>query len=139
MMKPLAIWAVVAVVLAGCSGLAENMGFNKQSETAAADPKIYPSHYREQVAEFMRTYLSNPSRIKEASISEPALQTVAGVPHYVLCVRYNPRGADNRYEGLQTKRAIFLGGNLAQFLEPEGDSCKTVAYQRFPMLETLVP
>jgi hypothetical protein len=138
---PWPLLALLAVVLGGCSGSSlEGFAFGKAPPPPAApDPNLYPSHYREQVAEFMRTYLTNPTKVKDAQISEPVLRPVAGVPHYVSCVRYNPRDAANQYEGPQIRQATFLGGNLTQFLAPEGDACNGLAYQRFPALESMVP
>jgi hypothetical protein len=139
--NPWPVFALLAVVLGGCSGSSlEGFAFGKQPQTtSASDPNIYPSHYREQIAEFMRTYLNNPTKVKDASITEPVLRQVAGTPHYVSCVRYNPRDINNRYEGPQTRQATFLGGNLIQFLTPEGDACNGLAYQRFPAIESMVP
>lgn len=131
--------AAPIAILGGCSAAEFTDKFGSSAPPPPADPKVYPSHYREQIAEFMRTYLPNPTKIRDASISEPVMRPVAGVPHYISCVRYNPRDADNRYEGLQTRQATFLTGNLIQFLAPEGDSCNGVAYQRYPAIESLVP
>lgn len=131
---------LLGLMLGGCSGSSlEGFAFGKVPAPPPMQPNIYPSHYREQVAEFMRTYLNNPTKVRDASISEPVLRPVAGMPHYVSCVRYNPRDINNRYEGLQTRQATFLAGNLSQFLEAEGDNCNGVAYQRFPALESMVP
>ena len=75
------------------------------------EPTRYPDRYQSQVADFMRTYLSNPGKVKDAFIGEPALKPVGGTPHYVTCVRYNPRNNANQYEGNQSNLVIFLGGN----------------------------
>jgi len=131
--------AAPIALVGGCSSADFTDKFGSSGPLPPADPKVYPSHYREQVAEFMRTYLTNPTKVKDATISEPVLRPIAGVPHYVSCVRYNPRDANNRYEGLQTRQATFLSGNLVQFLAPEGDACNGVVYQRFPAVESMVP
>jgi hypothetical protein len=137
-------WALLglfAATLGACSGTSlEGFAFGKAPPPPPApDPTTYPANYREQVAGFMRGYLSNPRKVKDAYISDPALKPVAGTPHYVSCVRYNPQDLANQYEGQQIREAVFLSGNLIQFMEPEGDVCKGVAFQRFPAVETMVP
>ena len=139
-----ASWALLglfAVTLGACSGTSlEGFAFGKQPPPPPApDPATYPTNYREQVALFMRGYLNNPRKVKDAYISDPVLKPVGGTPHYVSCVRYNPQDLANQYEGLQVREAVFLSGNLVQFMEPEGDACKGVAYQRYPAVESLVP
>lgn len=133
--------ALLAVLLGGCSGSSlEGFAFGKQpTSSAQLNPTLYPTHYKEQIADFMRTYLNNPTKVKDGYISEPTLKPVAGTPHYVACVRYNPRDTNNNYEGPQTRQATFLGGNLVQFLPPDGDTCNGLAYQRFPAIESMVP
>ena len=139
--NPGLLLALLAVVLGGCSGSSlEGFAFGKTPPPLAGpDPNLYPVRYREQVAEFMRTYLNNPTKVKDAYISEPVLRPVAGAPHYVSCVRYNPRDTNNQYEGSQTMQATFLGGNLTRFLAPDGDTCNGLAYQRFQAIESMVP
>jgi hypothetical protein len=135
-----ALPVLLAALLAGCSGSFSDFSFGKQPPLPPEPaPNIYPSHYREQIAEFMRTFLNNPTKVKDAFISEPVLRPVGGVPHYVVCVRYNPRDPNNHYEGPTTKQATFLAGNVTQFLAPDGDSCNGLAYQRFPAIESMVP
>ena len=130
-----------SATLGACSGTSlEGFAFGKAPPAPPPpDPNIYPAQYREAVAGFMRGYLSNPRKVRDASISDPVLKPVGGTPHYVSCVRYNPQDLANQYEGLQIREAVFLSGNLIQFMEPEGDTCKGVAYQRFPAVESMVP
>lgn len=138
--NPRLVLALLTLMLGGCGSSFSDFGFGKMPPPPPPpNPTLFPDHYREKIAEFVRTYLDNPSRIRDASITEPVLRPVAGTPHYVVCVRYNPRNSSNQYEGLQTKQATFLGGNLVQFLPPEGDACNGLAFQRFPALETMVP
>jgi hypothetical protein len=132
-----ALGAVAAIALAGCSsgGMAS---FGKKEEVE--DPNAFPTRYKMEVSQYMRTYLANPTKVRDAYITEPALKPVAGTSRYVSCVRYNPRNADESYQGVQENVAIFFGGNITQFLQPTPELCgRNPAYQRFPELEVLVP
>lgn len=133
-----ALLANVLTVLGGCSGI-ESGPLSKPVDPATVDPNLFPPHYKEQIADFMRSFLANPTKVKDAFVSEPVLKPVAGVSHYVACVRYNPRDSANQYLGNQTNLAIFLGGQLNQFLPADPQMCTGLAYQRFPEAESMVP
>ena len=135
--------AVVAVVLGGCSGSGPDVKTyltpGRVPEPPPLLPTRYPDRYRTQVVDFMRTYLSNPGKVKDAFIGEPALKAVGGTPLYVTCVRYNPRNNANQYEGNQSNLVVFLNGKLSQFLPGNPDMCNGLVYQRYPELESLGP
>jgi hypothetical protein len=131
--RPALATVLLALMLGACSR------FGGSSPPAATDANTFPKNYREQVADFMRVSLENPVKIKDAFISEPALKPVAGMTHYVSCVRFNPRNAEGQYQGNTEQMALFLGGRLNQFLPAQREVCTGAAYQRFPEAEVLVP
>ena len=135
--------AVAAVVLGGCSGSGPDVKTylipGRVPEPPPLLPTRYPDRYRAQVVDFMRTYLSNPGKVKDAFIGEPVLKPVGGTPLYVTCVRYNSRNNANQYEGNQSNLVIFLNGQLSQFLPGNSELCGGLAYQRYPELETMGP
>ena len=124
---------LLALMLGACSG------FGGSSKPPATEANTLPKNYRQEVADFMRLSLDNPVKIKDAFISEPVLKPIAGMPHYVSCVRFNPRDTQGQYQGNTERIALFLGGRLNQFLPMERDACAGAAYQRFPEAEILVP
>ena len=124
--------ALAALAIGGCS----MMGSKPPPPPA---PNLYPSHYKEVVADFLRTYLSNPVKVKDAFISEPTLKPVAGDSRYVSCVRYNARNSQGQYEGNDEMMAIYYGGGVNQFLPINRELCANAVYQRFPEAEVLVP
>jgi hypothetical protein len=131
-------WLVVAVLataLAGCSYITPG----QVPEPPKLEPSLFPARYKAQIAEFMRTSLSNPTKVKDAYIAEPVLKPIDKVPQYFTCVRYNPRDTKNQYEGVQTNLAIFLGGMLVQFLPERPELCNGLTYLRYPEIESMVP
>jgi len=124
---------LLALMLGGCSG------FGSRPEPPATDPNLFPAHYKSQVADFLRTYLNNPTKVRDAVISPPALKPFGGATHYISCVRYNARDSNNRYMGNEDRTAIFWGGRLNQFLPGNPELCAGAAYERFPEAEVLVP
>jgi hypothetical protein len=127
------ILAAVLLALAGCSGLGSS------ANPPPVDPNLFPKNYRQDIADFMRVFLSNPVKVRDAFISEPTLKRVGGTTHFISCVRFNPRDTQGRYEGNTERMALFLGGRLNQFLPVSDDACRGVVYQRFPEAEVLVP
>jgi hypothetical protein len=125
------VLALLAAALAGCGG--------KAPEPPPLVPTAYPAKYRAEIADFMRTYLANPTKVKDAFIGEPAVKPVLGASLYVTCVRYNPRDSKNQYEGNKTNLAVFLGGNLSQFLPEDPELCRGLVYARYPDIESMVP
>jgi hypothetical protein len=132
--------ALLAVVLGGCTaGSLTGVSFSRAPEPPPLVPVAYPEKYRVQIADFMRTYLHNPTKVKDAFIGEPVVKPVGGTPLYVTCVRYNPRDSKNQYEGGKTNLAVFLGGKLSQFLPGDPELCSGLTYARSPEIEAMVP
>jgi hypothetical protein len=124
--------ALFALALGGCTGWG-------RADPPPVDPNLFPTNYKAQVADFLRTYLNNPTKVRDAYISEPTLKPVGQTTHYVSCVRYNARDSRGQYMGSTERTAIFFGGRLNQFLPGNPELCSTANYQRFPEAEVLVP
>jgi hypothetical protein len=131
--------ALLAVALASCTARTlSDLVIGKQVEPPL-NPTEFPTKYRSDIAEFMRTWLTNPTKVKDAFIGEPVIRPVAGLQHYITCVRYNPRDSKDRYEGNQSNFVVFLGGKLNQFLPGDPAMCSGLNYQRYPEIESMVP
>jgi hypothetical protein len=111
-----------------------------------------PTNYKSDIVAFLRTYLNNPTNVREAAVAPPSLQKVDGDQRYIACVRFNARRLDGRYAGLLNTAAIFdNSGKLTRFLDLTADPtaadnavrtqlsdvCRTAAYEPFPELESL--
>jgi hypothetical protein len=120
--------ALPAACLAGCS-------FNVQHPvTPQVDPNLYPQNYRKQVAVFLSQQLSDRADFRGASISPPALKPVGGdAPHYVVCLQFNG------HSQIKNKVAIYLSGDIAQFIDSTPELCGDAVYQPFTELEQVVP
>lgn len=96
-----------------------------------------PTAHRAELIAFMRTYLNDPSGVREAGITEPFLKDIGGLRRYVVCLRYDARDFNGRYTGPVQKAALFLDGRFDQILERTGDVCAGQSYAAFPDLERL--
>ena len=120
------------LLLAGCAG-----GRDGPETQGGAGVNVFPEKYREEILAYQRSYLNDPTGIRSAAISQPALRKVGSVERYVVCVRFNAKAPSGGYAGVREHLAIFLAGKLDQ-MGPTREECKDAAYEPFPELERLV-
>jgi hypothetical protein len=119
---------IAAGALAACSG------FGRNQQTAAPDPNVSPTNYRGTLVTFLRQSLTDRSDFHGVTIAEPALKPVGPSQHYVVCVQFNPRGQIKT-----TKAAVYLSGQMTQFIDATPEQCADAVYQPFKELEAATP
>ncbi len=119
------VLVTAAAALAGCS----SAGKNQQ----VIDPNALPTNYRSTLVAFLRQSLTNRADFRGAMISEPVLKPVGESQHYVVCVQFNPRSQ------IKTKAAVFLSGQMTQFIDATPEQCADAAYQPFKELDAAIP
>ena len=125
---------VAATVLSGCTVARLSTDDNDGLE----DPRNpQPTNYRSDVLATLRIYLNNPTEIKDASISEPILQSIGERRRYVVCLRLNAKKGDGQYAGDKEYVVIFATGRLDQMVEAKPDQCQAAEYQPFPEAQAL--
>ena len=118
---------LAAGALAGCSG------FGKPQQAATPDPNVFPANYRSSLLAFLRQSLTNRADFRGVMLSEPAIKPVGQSQHYVVCVQFNPQSK------LKTKAAVYLSGQMTQFIDAAPEQCAEAAYQPFKELEAANP
>jgi hypothetical protein len=97
----------------------------------------FPANYKVETLAFLRTYLNDPTGIRDAHISLPVARPVAGVgARYVSCLRFNARKPDGSYVGSREHFVVFFAGKLDR-MTPTREDCRDAAYQPFAELERL--
>jgi hypothetical protein len=124
------ILVCAALAVSACGGV-----HNQPRERA--EPNIAPVNYKSEIQAFLRTYLNDPTNIRSAFISEPALMRIGGVERYVSCLKFNARKSGGEYEGSKERLVLFLAGRLDTMLMAKPDQCAKAAYQPFPEIERL--
>ena len=94
-------WAVEQPLYGVIVGAAV-VGESRKVEITQLPPSVYPDRFKQEIADFMRTYLNNPTKVKDAFVGQPVLRPVAGKEQYVTCVRYNPRDTKDYEQGVWT-------------------------------------
>lgn len=134
---------LLAATLTACA----SGGFNL---TQSRD-NIPPANYRADILAFLRTYLNDPTNIREAALSQPAILRVGSTPRYVACVRFNAKNSRGQYAGLIDTAAVFEAGKLSRFIDLTPDEtaqdaairaqlrepCGQATYAPFPELQQL--
>ena len=135
-MKVKGIAAVLmGVALAACSSVEKD--YSGPETQGGASVNIFPEKYRAEILAYQRSYLNDPTGVRSAAISQPALRKVGSVERYVVCVRFNAKQPTGGYAGVREHMAIFLAGKLDQ-MGVTRELCKDAAYEPFPELERLV-
>jgi hypothetical protein len=99
----------------------------------------FPQNYKQDLLDFLRTYLNDPSHVRDAGVSQPQLKKAGAGERYVACVRYNARTSTGKYGGKKESAAVYVSGKLDRFIDGKEAQpfCKDVAYAPFPELERL--
>src|SRR5476651_1075364 len=77
----------LSIALAGCNS--EWLGARDRAATANTTPP--GPNYKADVVAFMHTYLNDPTGVKDAFMSEPALRAFENADRYSVCLRYTAR------------------------------------------------
>jgi hypothetical protein len=129
-------WSVllVALLTAGCFG-----SYTYERDEAIKANSVFPANYRTEIVALMRTYLNDPTGVRDASVSEPALRTMDGIPRYFSCVRYNAKKTGGQYAGMRDSMVLFRSGRLDRIVDNEmaRAQCKEAAYVPFPELQAM--
>ncbi len=132
----------LAPALGGCS---HDHGPNIMASSADDDDiNARPANYKPDILGAMHAYLNDPTGIRDAGISEPALKSFGASKRFVVCVRYNARKSRNEYAGVKEVAAVFVAGRFDRFAEithdandTKNDQCAGMTYVAFPELEKL--
>lgn len=114
------------LALAGCSS---------DSSTKEEDPNVFPKDYRNEVLATLTGLLEDPTKVRDAGITEPTLRPAGREQRYSVCVRSNSRNGARHYEGVKERIAYFYGGHLNQFVDADKGQCAGAAYKPWPELE----
>lgn len=144
--RPLVTLSIVAtaVALAACSS-------GRSREEREARVNVFPDNYRADLLAALHTYVSDPTNIRDAYVSDPAIRPIGPQNRYAACVRFNARNSDGRYVGSRDVVAIFVAGRFDQFVDPSvgpvtapssqgklvQELCGQAEYRRFPELEAM--
>jgi len=131
----------VILVLGACGHSLFNT--NSDEDTGV---NAYPANYKADLLAAMHVYLNDPTGIRDAAVSTPALKPVGSETRYVACLKFNPKKNNTDYAGIRELTAVFLVGRFDHFVEipkdqagASKDLCTGASYAPFPELQKLPP
>ena len=137
-------WLMVPVlagvlVVGGCAS--DDLGPSQADLKAQWDAQnVYPKNYQGDLLAYLRTYLNDPTHVRNAGIGTPQLKDEGPGQRYMVCVRYNARDDRGHYMGVKQGAAVYVSGRLDHFIDRKKQTdtlCKDAQYAPFPALEAL--
>jgi len=136
-------WMIVLVALA-LSACAHEIGPSPEELKGTWEAQnVYPAGYKTDILAFMRTYLNDPTHVRNPSVSAPQLKLLSPNDRgerYVACVRFTARNTDGKYNPPKEGAATFVSGKLDRFLDSPREThefCKDAVFAPFFELEKL--
>jgi hypothetical protein len=117
---------LLSLCAVGCSSAT-----NKRNEVVNSE--VYPTNYKNQIATFLQTVLTNSADYHNSLISPPVMRMVGQNQHYVACVQLN--GLNQHKE----KAVIYFADSINQFVDATAEECSGAAYEPFTELAKLAP
>jgi hypothetical protein len=128
---------LLPVALAACGSTDELKSITATDDRGVAD-QPYPNNYRAEILAFMKTYLNNPEKVRDAGMAEPVQRTVGGRLRYVSCLRFSARESDGTYREPRERAVLFVDRRLDRVIENAGELCAGATYAAFPELQAMV-
>jgi hypothetical protein len=137
---PSLISAASLLLLGACGTSIEPT--QSQLREAWESSNVAPVNYKADIMAYMRTYLNDPTHVRDAAVSPPVRKTIPGDPgeRIVSCLRYNAKKSNGVYAGSKTGIVIYGSGKLDRFVEAPklvAVVCDGAAFAPFPELERL--
>ena len=120
-----------------CAGRLQREWLNARDRAIQANTQPPGPSYKADIVAFMRTYLNDPTGVRDAFISEPALRTLESAERYAVCLRYTARKPGSDYAASKDSLVLFRDGRLDRIIDAARETCKDAAYQPFPELQRL--
>jgi len=96
-----------------------------------------PRDYRADIVAFMRTYLNDPTNVRGAYVTAPALRTIDGASRYASCVRYSAKNSSGQYAPSKDSIVLFRVGRLDRVIDNARDQCRDAPFEPFPEMERM--
>jgi len=130
MRLPAGHWLLIATfigALAACTSAPE----------PAVDPNLFPTGFKKEIIDTLMQTLGDPTNIRNAFITDPALTKLGNDQRYAVCVRFDTRDANQHYMGSADHIAYFYAGHLNQLIDASKEQCGSAAYKPFHELEKI--
>jgi hypothetical protein len=132
--------ALIAIPLGACG----TTGEPTQADLRATweERNVQPVNYKADIVAVMRTYLNDPSGVRNAGVTPAARKFLPGDPgeRYASCLRYTAKDSTGKYAAAKTVVVVYANGKLDRVLDPPAvarEVCKDAEFEPFRELEQL--
>ena len=126
---------LLPLLIAGCSS-----EWSYRQEASREAHSVFPQNYRTEIVALMRTYLNDPTGVRDAYVSVPVQRTIEGIDRYSSCIRYTAKKGGGQYAPSRDSLVLFRSGRLDRIVDTEMVArvqCKDAAYVPFPELQQM--
>jgi hypothetical protein len=127
---------LLPVALAACASGDEVKSITYTNDRGVSN-QPFPTNYRAEILAFMKTYLNNPTGMRDAAMAEPVQRTLGGRLRYVSCLKFTLRESDGSYREPRERAVLYVDGRLDRLVESAGEPCAGASYAPFPEMEKL--
>jgi len=127
---------LLPVALAACASGDEVKSITYTNDRGVSN-QPFPTNYRAEILAFMKTYLNNPTGMRDAAMAEPVQRTLGGRLRYVSCLKFTLRESDGSYREPRERAVLYVDGRLDRLVESAGEPCAGASYAPFPAMEKL--
>jgi hypothetical protein len=127
---------LLPIALGACASSDESRPISFTDDRGVSD-QPYPKTYRSEILSFMRTYLNDPTGVREAVMAEPVQRTVGGRLRYLSCLRFAAKESDGSYQPARERAIVYVDGRLDRIIENASEPCAGATYAPFPELEKM--
>ena len=71
----------LALGLSACAGGDSDLSYTRESRA----PQTFPANYKADLLSLLRTYLTDPTGVREAALADPAPRDIRGRSLYAVC------------------------------------------------------
>lgn len=135
-----AVLLSLMIMLAGCGTSGEPTQADLRATWEARN--VPPTNYKGDILAYMRTYLNDPTGVRNAGVTAPARKIIPGDPadRFISCVRYTAKTSTGQYGAQKIGFAVYANGKLDRFIETPvavREVCREAVFEPFPELQQL--
>jgi hypothetical protein len=126
----------LAALLLALGGCGHDYRSTEREAATEEEINIPPTNYKAEILGAMHAYLNDPTGIRDAAISTPAVKPLGNAKRFIVCLRFNAKNGKS-YAGAREIAAVFVAGRFDRFVDTAREACADAAYAPFPELGKL--
>lgn len=106
-------------------------------EIPESEANVPPRNWKAEMLQQLQQLILDPTSIRDATVSPPALRFMGVAHRYVACLRFNAKNSYGGYTGINTYAAVFVRGTLSGLDTDFSGACRGASYTAFPEISAI--